>query len=96
MIYSTCQTMFFALNMQAAMARNVRQYIIIHLFQGAFLINYKSIWSRDFTIFCITNTRFFRASQLAKFNVQTAESADLTPLTLIDIFQRRNPGVAEH
>ena len=36
------------------MARNVGQYIIIHLFQGAFGIDYRSIWCRDFTINCIT------------------------------------------
>ena len=36
------------------MARYVRQYVIIYLFQGAFLIDYKSIWCRDFTIIYIT------------------------------------------
>ena len=30
-------------------------HIIIHLFQGAFWIDYRSIWCRDFTIICITN-----------------------------------------
>ena len=36
------------------MARNVRQHFIIHLFQGAFLIDYRSTWCRDFTIICLT------------------------------------------
>ena len=38
------------------MAKKCESYIIIYLLQGAFWIDYRSIWCRDFTyiLLCIT------------------------------------------
>ena len=41
--------------------------ITIHLFQGAFWVDYRSIWCRDFTIICITNKLEVKMSAYTKF-----------------------------
>ena len=47
------------------MARNVRQSY--YLSQGAFGIDYRSIWCRDFTIICITKKLKVKMSAYTSF-----------------------------
>ena len=42
-------------------------HIIIDLFQGAFWIDYRSIWCRDFTIICITKKLEVKMSAYTNF-----------------------------
>ena len=66
----------------SSMAKNVRQYIIIHLFKGAFWIDYRSIWCRYFTIICITKKLEVKMSPYTSFISDVHKSYRVEKLVL--------------